>query len=459
MACSAHDTPMHRPAESRHRQLVSHPRRGSMLLLVIWTISVATLIVMSLQMSAYRQAVSGREAMGRVRARWAARAGVESVIAYLAWEAENAATTNPLQIQHDLEESAEGELFGASYRIQHSYNGEILAGPADAHARINLHLLEPEQWLLMDDMDEDLLAGIQDWVDGDENPRLGGAEAAFYQTMPYPYLPRNGNIPSLQELEMVYLVEPGFVRGEDWNLNGMLDPNEDDGDLSWPPDNADGTLNGGWSDLLTAVSRGGGLGLAGESRLDLAEADILDITRRLDVDRLQAQALAAYAQAGTGDLAQLLVTPLSGITEEGAVGGGETLQAADLDDDQFRQLFAETAIGVTSVPVPGKVNINTASREVLALLPGFDEDLADEVEFGRNKLPRGYESLLDLLELDLELITPQTIVDLMPYIDVRSNVFVITSRGLARPGDTQVEMVVTVDRTTLPVRIIEYLER
>ena len=39
------------------------------------------------------------------------------------------------------------------------------------------------------------------------------------------------------------MARPEFVRGEDWNLNGRLDPNEDDGDISYPPDNSDGKLD------------------------------------------------------------------------------------------------------------------------------------------------------------------------------------------------------------------------
>ena len=37
----------------------------------------------------------------------------------------------------------------------------------------------------------------------------------------------------------------------DYNRNGLLDPNEDDGDLSWPPDDGDGELRPGILEHVT----------------------------------------------------------------------------------------------------------------------------------------------------------------------------------------------------------------
>jgi ABC-type Fe3+/spermidine/putrescine transport system ATPase subunit len=56
-------------------------RRAMVLPIVIWCVAVAALITSATQLGCYRQAVMGREAMSKVQARWAARAGVETVIA------------------------------------------------------------------------------------------------------------------------------------------------------------------------------------------------------------------------------------------------------------------------------------------------------------------------------------------------------------------------------------------
>jgi len=47
---------------------------------VLWAIAIATLVTSSIQLVAYRQATVGNEALDRVRARWAARAGLENTM-------------------------------------------------------------------------------------------------------------------------------------------------------------------------------------------------------------------------------------------------------------------------------------------------------------------------------------------------------------------------------------------
>ena len=46
-------------------------------------------------------------------------------------------------------------------------------------------------------------------------------------------LQRNGFYRSVAELELVAGIWGDFVRGEDRNLNGRMDPNENDGELFW----------------------------------------------------------------------------------------------------------------------------------------------------------------------------------------------------------------------------------
>lgn len=96
---------------------------------------------------------------------------------------------------------------------------------------------------------------------------------------------------SLAELELIPGVTPEMVRGEDWNLNGRLDPDEDDGDASWPPDNSDGELDAGWSGIVTASSRDGGLAVSGQARLDLASATSEEMAERIRVAADQADVI------------------------------------------------------------------------------------------------------------------------------------------------------------------------
>jgi len=466
---------------------VEFDRRGSTLILVLWTVGICTLIVLSLQVSAFRQSSAGADAIGRVRAKWAARAGVEECIAYLAWETQHAEDSDPVRLWNALADLSTGELPGATWEIEHEEEGEILEGPLDAHSKLNVNLMTEDQLMLLDGMTPDVARSILDWIDTNDDPmENGGTESSYYEKLNPPYEARNGPVRSLLELELVFGVEPELLRGEDWNLNGILDENENDGDLSWPPDNADNYLDAGWSGLITAVSKGPGFGQSGEPKLMLATADLGEIEDRLGVDVDQAQALKDYASRGGNTLEALITTPLSQLStsnsgngssnntgnnnggssnggtggDNGSDGGSNNnsgAQVSDLNVEQLRRVLDEGLVGGISRNVPGKINLNTAPREVLELIPGIGPTLADQIMFTRSTSSRGFTNLLDLL--NVPGMTEQQVVAIAPFVDVRSNVYTITSRGRATTGRAEVELLVTIDRSELPIRIIDYLER
>lgn len=427
-------------------------RRGSTLILVMWAVGICTLIVLSLQVSAFRQSAAGADAIGRVRAKWAARAGVEECIAYLGWEVEHAADSDPVRLRNALAELSTGEVYGASWEIGHVEDGEFWEGPLDAHARININLMTEEQLMQLDGMETSVARPIRDFIDDDDVPlEDGGVESQYYLSLSPSYEARNDAIRSLEELELVAGLDPLFLRGEDWNLNGLLDANENDGDLTWPPDNADNYLDGGWSALITAVSKGPGFGPSGLPKLMLATAELSEIMERMDVSELQAEVLKDFAAQGGNTLAGLITSPLSG------VGGDDDVEVEDLTESQLRMVLDEGLLGGIQRNVAGKVNVNTAPLEVLELIPDVGPTLADQIIFARETSSRGFTNLLDLL--DVPGMTEAQLVALDEHVDVRSNVYVITSRGRSTTGRTEVELVVTIDRSELPIRIIEYLER
>lgn len=429
------------------------------MLLVLWTIGISTLLLVSLQMSSFRQASIGREALGRVRAKWAARAGVENCIAYLAWELENGEDLTPQQLATDLEDLAVGETIEAAFQVSHLEEGESFLGPLDAHAKIGVNTMTFESLMLLEDMTEDMANAILDWIDADDEEREGGAETDTYESMFPSYVARNGPIRTLEELELIQGIDPELVRGEDWNLNGVLDPNERDGDKSFPPDNEDEFMDGGWSDIITAHSRGSALGRSGEPRIDLAATDPTTVSERLGVDMSQAEALIAYAGVQGNPIPNLLLVPLSSIGPNGTPAGQPKITNRDLSDDQFRALFDEVVLAAPPAggALPGKLNVNTATREVLEYLPGMESGLADDIARTRDGMIGGFESIMDLLSVPG--IDEQALVGLVNMVDVRSSIYIISSRGVARSGRTEVELVVTIDRSELPITILDYMER
>jgi hypothetical protein len=101
----------------------------------------------------------------------------------------------------------------------------------------------------------EIVQAILDWTDGDDDKREVGAERDDYERLDPPITPRNGPIESIEELLLVKGVTPELLYGEDFNRNGRLDPEEDDGAATLPMDNQDGKLDRGWSSMLTLYSR------------------------------------------------------------------------------------------------------------------------------------------------------------------------------------------------------------
>jgi type II secretory pathway component PulK len=427
--------------------------------LVLWAVAVASLVVVALQATAWRQAAAGREAVARIRAKWAARAGVEAAIAVLASDTLNPDLTNAFRVMDDLAAVSAGDLMQATFAAWHTDDLGEHDGPADGHARLNINLLTRDDLLTFLDMTEDVADSILDWIDEDEDTRELGAEAGYYlKNKAFRYTPRNAPMRTIDELELVAGVEPIQVRGEDWNLNGILDPNENDGNLSWPPDNSDGKLDAGWSAYLTTSSADGHLGASGEERLDLATASESDIATRLGVDNDQAKAIVAYSSVTTSNLADFLAADL-GVLARAAGGDAAAQQARALTDDQLAKLFNEASLVASATPAPagGKLNINTAPAEVLEHLAGLDPLVADAIILERESRPQGFTSIVDLLEVPS--ITRQRLSSLARLLDVRSTVFVATSRGRDTATGLEVEMTAVLDRSALPIVIKDLIIR
>ncbi|MFO0827051.1 MAG: type II secretion system protein GspK [Phycisphaerales bacterium] len=469
-------------------------RRGSVVVVVIWSIAIAAILVAATQVVAFRQATMGRESLARVQARWAARAGIEETISVLEYHTQKANVDDAMALYRDLEAVADGTLASGEWSIRHTEDGKEKPGPQDENAKLNINLADRATLLNLPRMSFDVADSILDWRDADDEVQGLGAERDYYLNRNMPYEPRNGNFRSILELELVAGAWPEFVRGEDMNLNGRLDPNEDDGSISPPDDNADGILNGGWAAYLTASTTNSTVTPTGEPKLNLREATAEDMMSRLGIDDVQAKALKSYATQSNSRLELLLMSDLatlasgstgqagtggssspaaggrsSGRSSSGMTGGGSGNRggsgaagsgaetAKPLDTNQLRAIFREATLDPTGKPAPGKVNINTASPDLVRLMLGVDSYTAEAILNYRASQPQGITSIVDLLASNK--ITPQVLTGLAGRIDVTSQVFTITSRGRSDATGLEVEITAVVDRSTLPARILEYREQ
>jgi uncharacterized membrane protein YgcG len=192
-------------------------------------------------------------------------------------------------------------------------------GLTDESGRLNLNLLDELQtnlqlededitnWLLqIPGMTPPLIDAIRDWIDADDDKRQYGAESETYQSLHPPYSAKNGPLESLDELLMVQGVTPQLLYGEDANRNGLLDPNENDGDASPPFDNADGVLDHGWSAFLTVHSRERNVRADGQPKINLNQGLLTDLYDQLEkeFDENTAKFVVAYRLNGPKNKSQ-----------------------------------------------------------------------------------------------------------------------------------------------------------
>ena len=303
--------------------LTSH--RGSVIVMVIWAVAIAAVLIAAAQILAFRQAAMGREALAKVEARWAARAGIEETIAILEYHTENPDPNDVRQMFKDLTLAASGDLGTGTWEISHVEDGVNFPGPQDEHAKLNVNTIPRLMLLEIASMSPDVVDAIVDWRDADDEAGMMGAEYEFYAGRGLGYEPRNGPFRSIAELELVAGAFPRYVRGEDQNLNGRLDPNENDGALSEPPDNADGVLDAGWSAVLTARATGSLIGASGLPKLNLSDATPAEMAERFGVTEQQAAALTQFASQPSSTLEMLLVQDLGALAapaQGGSAGRG-----------------------------------------------------------------------------------------------------------------------------------------
>src|SRR6185369_1409775 len=104
-------------------------------------------------------------------------------------------------------------------------------------------------------MTPQIAAAIMDWRDTDTTVSTDGAEDETYSRFSPPYKTKNGPFETVEELRLVAGMTKEILYGEDANLNGVLDANENDSDNSPPYDNRDGRLDPGLMEYFTVYSR------------------------------------------------------------------------------------------------------------------------------------------------------------------------------------------------------------
>lgn len=323
-------------------------------------------------------------------------------------------------------------------------------GLVDEASKLHLNTATREMLEMLPGMTVELAAAIIDWRDSDSTPTESGAEDEIYLRLDPAYKCKNAPFESVEELRLVYGMTLDLLYGEDANFNGILDPNENDGDLSPPSDNRDGVLDPGLIEYFTVFSREPATG-----RTNVNDAQSLAelLQAYLNTDRANEILRNVAFSGGPGGPGG----PGSG---PGGTPGGSGTNVVTFSSlmefyirsgmtvDEFDQVYS--LLTTTNGVAEGLINVNTASEAVLACVPGLGLEGAASLVSYRLMNNDRYASLAWVVDV----LGEEQALEAGPYLTARSYQFTadIAALGAQDRGYRRVRYVFDTSDGTPAVR-------
>jgi hypothetical protein len=333
--------------------------RGSVLVVVLW---VSVSLVSLTLLFGHSMLLAYRATDNDVSARQADQA-IEGAVRYAKFLAAETLGELPPIEEYEAEAVPLGEA--TFWFIGRAADGSA-PGSARAYALVDensklcLNMGSPAQLPLLAQMlaelpgmTPDLATAIVAWRTSDKMnllpPANGTATEAKFE--------------SVEELALIEGIDELVLYGEDTNQNGALDPNEDDGDRTPPADNADGRLDVGLVEYITAFTKEPATRSDGGTRVNLATGG--------GQWRTPLQEYLTTALDSTKAQAVLNAIP-GGTTRFESVLQFYDLVKGSLSAEDFDKVCSDITAATTEL-----LNVNTASETVLARVPGLGEKAAE----------------------------------------------------------------------------------
>ena len=423
------------------RSLASCDESGIALLGVLWTVVLLCAVVYGLLYSTQIDLRVAKNFGDRKQAYYLAVSGIEKAKALIhddIEERKKVGTTYRSTLRSD-DQSFRDVKFGRGlyrvFRTGDTENGEedIVYGLDDEESRLSVNAASAEELAKIRGIEPDIAAAIVDWRDGDEEVTAQGAEQSYYASLANPYEMRNGAIETVRELLMVRGVTSERLLREDANASGVLDAEEMDRGESPPNDNGDRRLDRGWSKYLSLHAQGIDRNAQDRARINLQSATEDELSQIEGISSSIAAAIVAHrGNNQLESLADLLEVrqPNPNANSDGNEGEGNQNQnqttGAPLISEALLKSIADKVTINTGSELPGVVNVNTASVDVLRCLPGVSDQMAQDIinERKRSGVFETVAHLFDVSGMDVEKFKR-----IEKRVTVRSNTYRILSEG------------------------------
>lgn len=334
-------------------------------------------------------------------------------------------------------------------------------------------------------MTENIADAIMDWIDSDSTARENGAESEYYSTLNPPYAPRNGPLASIEELLLVKGVTPALLFGVDANRNGFADRGESDPLAMENVDNSDRSMDRGWSAYITLWGMERNVQSDGTAKVNINQSDMKKLYDQVKdaKDEDWAKFIVAYRQQttiATGNantlLASIQVTPSTSSNTQHTLksiielvgakanvprtgqGSQSSIVASPIStptDASIGDLDDKLTVYPSST-IPGRININAASRIVLMMIPGMTDQIADAIIAKRIPDPAQADGTRTSRTWIMSegIVTLEEMKALDPYVDIGGDVYRVESVGFYESGGPVARVEAVLDATARPPAVL-----
>jgi len=270
-----------------------------------------------------------------------------------------------------------------------------------------------------------LLAAMYDWNTSNTTASVGGAKNETYNGLSPGYSVKNTNYDTVAELRMVYGMNLDLLYGEDANLNGALDPNENDGMALPPNDNANGLLEPGLIEFFTVYTHE-----PTNFWAPITGSSTTTITNRVCVTNLTA--VASFIETNFASVYSSISQKLNTL----ATGGTAPTSVIDfaIKSGISEQNFITIEPYLYGSNTVGLININTASAAVLATVPGIGYNYAPSVVAFRQSNPSRLNSVFWIQDALTSAGGTNAILQAGPWITSRSFQYSADIAAVGRHG-------------------------
>lgn len=397
--------------------------RGFLLIAVLVIVMLGSMVALSLLFRLRAEQAGAGAALGGEQAAHAAMSGINQAM-HLARAGITDPTlwqNNPGALWHQfVTDDGSDRWYFTVFAAPVGGEKESRYGLTDESGKLNLNTVSAAMLFRAFDWP----ASLVEQITGEQTQATNtlGAEATLPEVIVRPHFT------TLDDLLLINGIAPGMIYGEDANRNFALEPNEDDGEALFPPDDSDGQLFVGLQEFLTAWTYEFDISLENLPRVQLNSTSTNWSVPGLSDKTIAFLTAAKAAQTRFKSPADLLMAKAKFKNEQGQeveLESGVGAAELPLVMDRFTARF--------EAKLTGLININAAPVTVLKALPGVDEAKAEAMVAAREGLRVEQRANLAWLFQE-EILTAEEFKVVAPFLTTRSQQFKFQVAGYGLPS-------------------------